>query len=348
MELYVYDLDFNFVGMIESCLCKSIIWTENYYNCDDFQIEFPYNKQLVEILKSDCFIKKNSGTKAMLIEEVYITSNYVNGRKCPIVTVKGRGTECVLERRVIAYNTTMTDSVCNIARKAIINNLTSPTVNARKIECVTLGTYPESETIDQVMRGENLLSFVQNLLQSYKLGFHFLLDFTNKKFKFTIHKGTDRTLTNLKKVEFSPNLDNFHTPEYFNSTNTHYNCCVAYSSEDSEGNITTAVPTEPSGFERRELYRDCSDHDFTGSGTSGVSGLLKPLQNEYIEQNSTSETIEGRIVDGVLYTYGTDYFIGDIVIVDDGFGHRVNKRLISMTEYYSCGSRVLTPVFEDI
>ncbi len=348
MELYVYDLNFNFIGMVESCLCKSIIWTENYYGCDDFQIEFPYNQALMDILKPDYFIKKNSSDRAMLIEKVTITSRYNNGKKCPIVTVKGRGTECILERRVIAYNTTINDSVCNIARKCIINNLTSPTVEARKIECVTLGTYPESETIDQIVQGENLLSFVQNLLQTYKFGFYFQLDFENKRFKFTIHTGTDRSSGNLKKVEFSPDLDNFHTPEYFVENNTHYNCCIARSSEDGEGNINIAVPTEPAGIERRELYRDCSDYDFSGSGSAGVSRLLKPLQKEYIEQNKTDETIEGRIVDGIIFTYNTDYFVGDTVIVNDGFGHKLKKRLISMTEYYSCGSRVLTPVFEDI
>lgn len=348
MELYVYDLNFNFIGMIDSCSYKSIIWTENYYACDDFQIELPYNEALLDILKQDYFIKKNSSNRAMLIETVNITHKYNNGRKCPIVTVKGRGTECILERRVIAYNTTITDSVCNIARKAIINNLTSPSVSSRKIDCVILGTYPKSETIDHVMQGENLLSFVQTLLQTYKFGFFFELDFENKRFKFTIHAGTDRSTGVLKKVEFSPELDNFHTPEYFNESNTHYNCCIARSSEDIDGNIVVEVPTEPAGVDRRELYRDCSDYDVSEIPYTAVSRILDPLQKEYLAKNRTFENIEGRIVDGVIFSYNTDYFMGDVVIVNDGFGHKLKKRLISMTEYYSCGSRVLTPVFEDV
>ncbi|MEE0265278.1 MAG: siphovirus ReqiPepy6 Gp37-like family protein [Acutalibacteraceae bacterium] len=348
MELYVYDLNFNLIGMIESCSCKSIIWTENYYACDDFQIEIPYNKELLDILKVDYFIKKNSSNRAMLIESIYITSSYNNGRKCPIVTIKGRGTECILERRVIAYNATVTDSVCNIARKAVINNLTSPSVSSRKISCVVLGTFPESETIDHIMQGENLLNFVQNLLQTYKFGFYFKLNFEHQRFDFTIHSGTDRSTGVLNKVEFSPDLDNFHTPEYFNESNTHYNCCIARSGEDMNGSIVIAVPTEPAGLERRELYRDCSDYDVSDLPSTAVSKILTPLQKEFVEKNSTSENIEGRIVDGVIFSYNTDYFIGDVVIVNDGFGHKLKKRLISMTEYYSCGSRVLTPVFEDV
>ena len=49
MEMYVYDLNFKYCGILEDSQCSSIIWTTNFYDCDEFEIRTGYYRKIVRI-----------------------------------------------------------------------------------------------------------------------------------------------------------------------------------------------------------------------------------------------------------------------------------------------------------
>lgn len=349
MDFYIYDLKFNYIGLLEDCVCNSIIWTDAYYECDDFEITLPYNQKAMDLLKQDYLIVKNGSDRAKLIEKIYITNSYNDGIKSATVKIKGRGAECLLDRRVVSSAKTYNDTVCNVARKIVIDNVLEPDITGREIDIIQLGTYPSNtNTLEQLAQGENVGELTRTLLKTVNYGQYFKFNLSNKKLIYTIYDGKNRTKSNLLKVEFSPDFDNFANVEYYNDISTQYNRCVARSGLDSEGAYHISNVGTGNGVERREIYADFQSLDFSGSGSLGISRLLEPLAKERLAEQASSETITGNIIDGILYTYGIDYNVGDIVVLNDGFGHKLNKRLTSMIEYYNGSKRTLTPMFEDV
>ena len=351
MELYVYDLNFNYCGMLEDSKCSSIIWTSSYYDCDEFEIRMPYFDGIFDLIKQDRFLRKNNSDRAMIIEKIYITCQYDNAEKVPVVKIAGRGAESLLDRRVCASTKTYSETVGNNARKIIIDNVLSTGDAARNIGIIELGSYPPTESGEQVTQGQNVGELTRSMLKEQKMGTYLKTDFTKKKFLYTIYEGVDRTKANMNKVEFSPDLDNFSQVEYYSDATTQYNFCMARSGVDGTGNIhifSVASDGAGTGTARREIYADISSFDISGAGSTGALKLLEPVAEQELEKKQTVETITGTIIDGILYEYGIDYKVGDIVVLNDGYGHKLNKRLVQMIEYYQGGQKTMAPTFEDI
>lgn len=353
MELYVYDLDFNYRGILDENQCSSIIWTTNFYDCDEFEIRMPYFDGIFDFIKQDNFIRQNNSDRAMIIEKIYITQQFNNGQKMPVVKIAGRGVESLLDRRVSLDNKTYSGAVDYISRRLVIENIISPSNATRKIDVVALGSYPAlTGNYEQLTLGQNIGELTRLILKEQKLGSYLKTDFSNKKMLYTIYAGKDRTQANMNKVEFSPDLDNFSQIEYYSDAVTQYNICLAKTGPDVNDNWSIVPGSNEnlgSGTKRREMWADLSNYDVSGAGSaSAVDKLISPLAEQELAKKITEETITGNIIDGIVYKFGIDYQVGDTVVLNDGYGHKVNMRLVQMIEYYENGKRTLSPTFENV
>lgn len=353
MEMYVYDLNFKYCGILEDSQCSSIIWTTNFYDCDEFEIRMPYFDGILELIKQDRLLQKDSSDRAMIIEKIYITQQFNDAQKTPVVKIAGRGADSLLDRRVSLENKAYSGAADYISRRLVIENIISPSNTTRKIDTVALGSYPAlTGSGEQLTLGQNIGELTRLMLKEQKLGSYFKTDFSNKKMLYTIYSGKDRTKENLNKVEFSPDLDNFSQIEYYSDATTQYNICLAKTGPDVNDNWTIVPGSNENlgpGTKRREVWADLSSYDISGAGSStAVDRLVSPLAEQELAKKITEETITGNIIDGIVYKFGTDYQVGDTVVLNDGYGHKVNMRLVQMIEYYENGRKTLSPTFENV
>ena len=89
-----------------------------------------------------------------------------------------------------------------------------------------------------------------------------------------------------------------------------------------------------SGLNRREMHTDASGISQTdGENTISDEAYTALLQRQGIDelaQNTRTESFEGEVSSGRTYTYGTDYFMGDIVQNVNEFNIEATSRV---TEY---------------
>lgn len=79
MEIIVKDLDFIAIKQIDKYF--SLIWTERYNQCGDFELEMPASKEIIDILKEGyylCLSGDQSSDMTMIIETVKIKTDVEN------------------------------------------------------------------------------------------------------------------------------------------------------------------------------------------------------------------------------------------------------------------------------
>ena len=108
------------------------------------------------------------------------------------------------------------------------------------------------------------------------------------------------------------------------------------------------------GLTRREMYTDGSDissSDDDGKLMSGYPGsydkLLKQRGREEIakDENSIAETFDGEVDYQNTFIYGSDYKLGDIVEVDDKYGHETKSRISEVLFSYDEEGFSINPSF---
>lgn len=167
-------------------------------------------------------------------------------------------------------------------------------------------SYPDiSASLYEIVKGNNLLEYVEKSLQNNGLGLKALYSASEKRIYLTFYSGEDKT----KKVVFSRELDSLGNYEVTETTQGKYNV-VRISGENEEEEIWTDSGVS-SGLDRNETYENIGD-------LKGFSEI------DYIQsmQNSGKMTLQGfSIAIGAeiiakSYKYRQDYNLGDIVTIN--------------------------------
>lgn len=169
-----------------------------------------------------------------------------------------------------------------------------------------------------------------------------------KQWDLKITKGHDRRRNNEEGNEaivFSRSLSNISRTAF--TMNTQNYCNIAYAAGEGEEenrkwftasiNGDAQLPTSEKGWNRSELWIDARDIQSTQEeGTDMTDEQYEALINERISEkaveNSVSRTYEGTISANSRYKYGTHYFLGDWVTVEDyDLGIQVDAQVIGIT-----------------
>ena len=102
-------------------------------------------------------------------------------------------------------------------------------------------------------------------------------------------------------------------------------------STDSEGESTdlSTVVGEASGLDRRETHIDAGD-------VQGNTSVLTKKGNEELAALKKTEAFEGEANVFNMFVYGKDFFIGDMVQLEDAFGN-TGKSIVSEMVFSSDG-----------
>lgn len=363
-NFYVFELNdskFDLVGDLTQA--TGAIWGESYSGCAPFQMWVPINETTREVLKSDNVVWLDGDNVAGIIE--YVHASY-DDDGTGTFEIKGRTLESLLERRFVVGTYKVTNkSVSYVMRGLVAANAVNPTDVKRVVPYLEIeeSTDDYGGTLASYQKtGNSVYEALEDLCESYGLGYRLNFDPINKKLVFEVLNGDDKTIGGEGDtvVVFSDDLDDVLESEYTTNSQDFRN--VAFVAGEASGGSRTSVyvgDSESSGFARRELYVDARDLQSETYDESGESRTMTPEEyeqaltgrgNEKLAESVVQESFSASVrpLSYATFVYGVDYFIGDIITFESAnLGLRVNARVEAVqAEYGDSYSLALTVGYE--
>lgn len=342
---YIYDNNLECVAIVENY--ASMIWTTRYYESGDFELYAPATDYLLSIFKKDYYlIRDDDTTQAMIVTNLQISTDAEEGN---YITITGKSLKSILNRRIIWNQTNIDGNVETGIRQLVTANAISPTVAARKINRLVLGsTIGITDTMTAQYTGNNLGETISAICKTFHIGYDVLLDLDNKQFIFILYKGTDRSYNQKTNpyVVFSNEFENLLTTDYTKDCNEFKN--VALIAGEGEGTARkTATIGSASDLARYELYVDARDISSNEGKitTSNYNKLLIERGKEKLKETPIIETIDGEVEANNTYKLNDDYFIGDIVEVINEYGIAMTPRVTEVIESVDENGSACIPTF---
>ena len=361
INLYVYNQSFSLVAIID-CY-TSLIWTDRYDDCGDFELTLPYESRWNLIFKKDYLVKIDFSDHWCIIEKLEVNKDE---DQAATLIISGRSVESLLQRRIIPGkkefgNDETKVNIQNSLKTLFNENIINPSKAERKISnfiftestdtAITKLTFAES------YEGNDLLDIVTGICQDKHIGFQVLVNSSNKfEFKLFVGKDRSRSSNSTGYVIFSPYYDNLVTSNYFTSSEEYRNVMVVRE-EDDKYITVYSTDTEPSGLARREVFEGDSEMDDVeldeaNSKVKKVSKSKNQIKTKAIKKLKRDYKIqtgfEGDIIPEKMYKYRINFNVGDKVQFEDSYGNNervyISEVVISMDE----NGLIILPTFEAI
>lgn len=345
MELLTLNDDYQPASLVERY--GSLIWTERYSTAGDFQLISNDIERMINLLPLESLVTIRESTVPMVVEVHEIKKS---PNAAPVLTVKGRSFETVLDRRATALltnprdlNTTdgsanpkipwvevaaePSDAAYNAMRKILGDGVRSTVSGPLPAQQPILSLNDALPMVDLIAPADyargvgssfnfeikpgNLYDVTMELINSNRHGLKAVRPtLNNDKIGIEIYNGADLTDT----VMFDARFDQFDDSTYLLSYTGSYNVAYVLSKSDSQLVNKTQAP-EPSGLDRRVLLVDVSGEQNADTDDSRKTrGLV-----ELYKYNVTA-LFDGHISDQIANDYNNTYFLGDIIRLDGEYG----------------------------
>lgn len=351
MELYIFDKDLNRLGILDKY--ESLIWNRKANEVGVFELHCSVEKDNIELLKKDNIIFKSND----LIEGAYIQNIYLEEDKEGKETIKvmGKFISGYIGKRIIWNRETINDTVENAIRR-LVNNNCIDTTDVRKIPLLELSELQGyTEKINYQVGYKNLEEEVCSLAKEKDINFRVVTDLENKKHKFTLYKGIDRSVSqSINPIcVFSREFENLNEQSYSNESDSIKNVALIGGEGEGSNRIFTTIGNN-SGLEREELFVDADDIRSTRDDDTVI------LKEEYVKLitqrgfeklNEYKEIINFESKVNVInsnLTYKEDFDLGDYVTcVNKKWGVTVNVKITEIEEVYENDGIKVNVLFGD-
>lgn len=355
MDIYVVDGLNGAIDVIDTF--QSVIWNMQFFGANDFELKVAGTPQNIARLQVGKLLVRGEDMSAgtfnnvMLIESRELSFDIEEGWT---LTVSGGGLKRILARRIVWNQTNLIGNVEQLIRQVITDNVISPAISARAIPNFVLDAVQgfsdeiQTEEADAQLSGENIAEWLESICQNYGIGWDVYI--TGGNYVFTLKKGTDRTYdqNDVVSVVFSPKYDNLITSTYTYDIKEYRNAAlVAGEGEGTNQRITTVGSA--SGLDRFETYVDGSSVSSNGKIIT-LDTYMKMLQdygNEQIKDTQFAEKFEGEVVPNGMYDFNVDYFLGDLVQIENENGISAQTRIIEAIYSEDSNGSALTPTFSN-
>lgn len=332
MDIYVLNNDYEVTALIENY--DSLIWTERYYECGDFELKMPLTAKDLKTIKGAKFLRIPGTERLMTVDALDEKED---------LTVKGKSFEYVLERRVIETSGNQTvNNIPELIMQLVLNNIGGfaspvqrqvPSFNTRLAD---LYDYKDPAMgYDPIAFGDNLYAAVVKLCVAADLGFKITNPMATQYTEFQVYNGRDRT-ENMKAVVFSESMGNIEDLTRFSTKDTLKNVAVVnlppWDDSVGVGEIwRVSNGSVPSGLDRREVWTDASelrrDESFNATNKPPRAKAWGAIE---LTAHKATNDIDFKISETNSNIYGVDYNLGDLVTVVDNTGESLTHRV---TEY---------------
>lgn len=322
---------------------SSLIWTKRYYATGDFELCVPVNQVNTGLFQKYYYVVRDDDDEVGIIEDIKIKKSDDGGE---LMIVTGRFLASILGRRIIAVQTNVSGTIDTCINKLINENVINPSALARKIDNVVLGDYSFVTRIEAQYTGDNLLTVIEKLCETYALGFKMTLNDDNQ-FVFQMYEGTDHTYDQSINpwVIFSDTYDNLISSEYEENYKDIVTAVLVAGEGEGLNRKTKWVTDGTSGLDRCEIYKDQRDLQSNDGeiSTAEYQAMLK-------EVGKTLLTTYTQGFSGDAYfdaDHNKDVKVGDLVVIENTkWNVYVNSRIVEMIESISeSGEHKFVPTF---
>lgn len=345
MEIYIFDINLNLLGVLENI--NSLQWNRKYNDCGNFEIETTTNN--IPLLKNGNIVYKSDDLEGGCIERIHMKLDENGNEK---INVRGRFITKYLGKRIIWGQTIINDKSEIAMRKIVNDNCVNPVDIKRKIPLLELGALKNFNLPIEFQNSYgNVLNKLKDISIVSNLGFRNILDVTRKRILFDVFQGIDRSINQSKIAPciFSTELENVLSQEYVNDIENYKNVALIGGAGEGIDRKMTTINNELNGMERDELFvdaRDLSDKDGEGKVIPNYLNILAQRGNEKLEQYSKISTLESEINTLSNNRYKIDYNLGDIVtIYSKKWGIKLDTRITEVKEIYEKGTIQIIPTF---
>jgi hypothetical protein len=266
-----------------------------------------------------------------------------------MLKITGRSLETVLEDRV-AVNVlsgvpqaewTLQDTPEWVARNMFSSICVNGQANANDVlpfivmnqTLFPVDTIPESTfEIIWYQKPDTLYKALKDLCDIYDMGFRLYRNGDASQLFFNIYKGSDRTTRQqvLTPVIFSPELGNVASTNELTTIAKTKNCAYVMATRDdvTYGRWVYPEDVDPliAGFDRRVLYvsAELAETDVT---TADINARLDRQGLDELAKNRAFTAFDGEVSQYTQYKYGVDYYLGDLVMMQNSDGFMNNMRV---------------------
>lgn len=375
MEALILDENYDTVAILDTF--QSFIWVDRYRSYGDFEVYLPAGHPLREYFKMGYYLMLNGSDRMMIIETIEIDTDVEDGDK---LTVTGRSLESILDRRIIWGRKTLSGNLQLGIKELLDENAINPENTNRKIPRLTFRASTDSRitilAVDVQLEGENLYEVICTLCEDNGIGFRVLPDFDNMGLIFELYVGENHTYSqdNLPWIVFSPKYENLMSTNYIESNVDYRNVALVSGADDKaisndqidqifDGEMvddtgkTWAISgnKEVSGLKRRELYVNATGtyREYHDPDTDEVIQItdeeyeqqLISKGDEALSGKKETASFYGEAVQTAQFQFGEDFFLGDLVQIDNGYGKELEVTITEVT--FSCdeSGEIVTPTF---
>lgn len=356
MEIRVLDQNFNSVHIFDEY--ESLLWVDRFWECGSFEIYTPINDDILTYMVKGNYLVSKDTDHVMIIEDFAIDSDVEIGDHIKII---GRSLESILERRIVWSQTNLDGSLQDGISKLLYANIiggdgtdTKPRIVGGDDRKITNFIFEPSEdptitslTMENQYTGEDLLTVIQTLCETNKIGFKILLN-DNNQFVFSLYNGIDKSYrqNTLPYVVFRPTFDNIINSNYKEENSKERNVTLVAGEGEGASRKTRTVGSA-SGLLRKELFTDARDIQKEEGWTDAKYNALldKRGQEKLSEANRDIKIFDGQCDTTSLYVYGRDFKMGDIVQIANEYGMESPARITEFTWNYSTSGIETYPTF---
>lgn len=372
---YILDPDFNIYDVVRNY--QSMIWTDKYYEAGDFELYIPANEETMRryvnmsktnhyyIIKDYTLSDTDYLKDAMLISNIESVTDAENGKH---LVITGKSLKSLLSQRVVWGRVNYSGKLEDQLRKAVQDNAINPDISDRAIPNLILG---EESGIDDIINaqvtGKSLDKLCEEVCKTYNVGWDIKLNMKTKKLEFIVFKGVDRSYSQTGPIDdqnpyvvFSPKFDNLLSTKYTVNTTNYKNTAYIHA-EYSEYNEkkdetefkdysqsvkSSKMDKEAKGFDRYEMYVDGSSINAQYATNLNLYGyLLTEKGKTELKKYDYNTQISGKVVPNLTYTINKDYFLGDLVTIQNEYNQKFDARVTEVTFTESTTKLQTIPTF---
>ena len=345
MEAIVLNADLEAVGIVD--VYKSFIWTDRYNECGDFEISSTFKHGIPDYIQKEYYLVNPDSEHVMIVESISINTDTEEG---PTFLFKGESLESLLKRRIVWTKTVfeakdgVKPNLQNGIKKLITDSVINPAMAVRKIDNFIFEESNDPKitelTFEAQYLGEELYDIISKLCKENDIGFKITLN-DNQQFVFKLYAGVDRSYGTDEKpqtmnpyVIFSPRFDNILNTNYLDSNESFKNVTLvggeternANGEDISRDTYVVALDGFYAGLTRREIFTDANNVNRNIGSDDALSedqyqAHLRRAGIDTLIEHTVVTAFEGEVAPTSMYEYKKDYFIGDIVQIEDEYGH---------------------------
>ena len=340
MDVYILDDTFRKQTVVDDF--DSIIWAERFNEIGDFELVTADNVRNRGIFGRGARIMIDKSDRVMQIERMTASQDEQNVRK---LTVKGRSIEKVLMGRLCWRSSsglvdpqspwtlifTPVELMNYFINRVLIagshdtNNDPLPNLSTSRVGYPADGIPAPADPVSWVVPGPRTMwEELHQIMTTYSLGYRMYANGTNGLVYSNPYTGTDRsnTQTSNTPVIFSTALDNISSMTSIDSIEPSVTAVSVYSSYGG----TSVFQDASYGWDRVWVPLEVSEPE--DLPTDQRTQYRQARGKAYLNNHVPVFALDGEVSKVSQYVYNQDYYLGDLVSLEDEYGNSNKMRVV--------------------